>query len=54
MFSFLTPDGRPDQPADGAVLWTARVGLSGVAIGGDDDLRKGMDIDVHSLLLSNF
>ena len=24
--------------------------MSGVAIGGDDELRKGMDIDVHRAL----
>ena len=45
--SSLNPDGPLNQPADGAVLWTARVGMSGVAIGGDDELREGMDIDVH-------
>ena len=42
MFSFFTPDGRLDQPADGAILWTARVGTSDVAIGRDDEQRKGI------------
>merc|ERR1719433_2436142 len=45
----LTPYGRLDQPSDVSILCTARVGSSGVAVGGDDELREGMDIDIHRL-----